>query len=399
MTKTSEVIKIAKNGARLGIVWDFTMSFIGGFTLVALFGMGWWSVPLLVLLSVVFAILLMIRSRPPKLAHTSERVCLVIPAYNEEGTIERCIKSALSQSYENKLIVLVDDNSRDGTGEIMRRYSTVNHEVVYLKNDENLGKFQSVLRAFKEVDADIYVIVDADNEFSMDYLEYYVNRMKGIDALETPLSTYNFSEGFVAMLHSLEISMMSLIRMLNFFPNFTGRGMFIRKKVLNFLEENGIVGKDDGAMINSAVALGGFRYRYFLGPALKEFATESFNDFVRQRNRWYSLGMLETYEKGAKFMPIVFGIYTGLVFSVIFLGIISVLLHFGWYFEIFLGFLLEVFIFSAFSGKLTEAAPNWFIAGSSGIAMILVNTFLIIRSFCKIALGKVDRGWYKVSKS
>ena len=50
-----------------------------------------------------------------------EKISIIIPSYNSETSIERCIRSAALQSYPEKEIIAVDDASTDGTQEILRR--------------------------------------------------------------------------------------------------------------------------------------------------------------------------------------------------------------------------------------------------------------------------------------
>ena len=48
---------------------------------------------------------------------------VVIPAYNVEGFIERCLESVASQTYEHFSVLMIDDASTDGTGTIMDSYA------------------------------------------------------------------------------------------------------------------------------------------------------------------------------------------------------------------------------------------------------------------------------------
>ena len=48
-------------------------------------------------------------------------VSVIIPAYNIEDYIGRCLDSIISQTYKNLEIIVVDDGSRDYTGEIMQK--------------------------------------------------------------------------------------------------------------------------------------------------------------------------------------------------------------------------------------------------------------------------------------
>ena len=53
---------------------------------------------------------------------TKKLVSVIIPAYNIEKYIGRCLDSILSQTYENLEIIIVDDGSSDGTGKILEDY-------------------------------------------------------------------------------------------------------------------------------------------------------------------------------------------------------------------------------------------------------------------------------------
>ena len=52
------------------------------------------------------------------------RVTIIIPAYNAENTIERCVRSALGQSWQDLEILVVNDGSTDGTGAVLERMAS-----------------------------------------------------------------------------------------------------------------------------------------------------------------------------------------------------------------------------------------------------------------------------------
>ncbi len=54
-----------------------------------------------------------------------EKVTIIIPVYQAQATLERCIRSALNQTYRNLEILLIDDGSTDGSGEICDRMKEV----------------------------------------------------------------------------------------------------------------------------------------------------------------------------------------------------------------------------------------------------------------------------------
>ena len=49
-------------------------------------------------------------------------VSIIVPVYNTAEYVEECIQSILSQTYENIELILVNDGSTDGSGEICKKY-------------------------------------------------------------------------------------------------------------------------------------------------------------------------------------------------------------------------------------------------------------------------------------
>ena len=91
------------------------------------------------------------------------KICLVIPAYNEERSIEHVILDYQKQEYVNQIIV-VDNNSTDNTLSIAERCNTK-----VIKKSENLGFGHSFVLGLKEAlktDANIIATTEADGTFN-----------------------------------------------------------------------------------------------------------------------------------------------------------------------------------------------------------------------------------------
>jgi glycosyltransferase involved in cell wall biosynthesis len=91
------------------------------------------------------------------------RVSFLVPAYNEAATIEALLDAVWALDLEKQLVV-VDDGSNDGTGEIVERWRA-NRDGVVLVRQENRGKGAAVRAAIPHADGDIVVIQDADLEY------------------------------------------------------------------------------------------------------------------------------------------------------------------------------------------------------------------------------------------
>jgi glycosyltransferase involved in cell wall biosynthesis len=91
------------------------------------------------------------------------RVSFLVPAYNEAATIGAVLDAVWALDLE-KQIVVVDDGSQDGTGDLVERWRDGRDGVVLLRQ-ENRGKGAAVRAAIPHADGDIAVIQDADLEY------------------------------------------------------------------------------------------------------------------------------------------------------------------------------------------------------------------------------------------
>ncbi|MEI6462849.1 MAG: glycosyltransferase family 2 protein [bacterium] len=92
----------------------------------------------------------------------------VIPAYNEESSIEELLKKVLAVGLPNnfsKEIIVLDDGSKDNTRAILESFSKKNPEVRFIKNEKNMGKSMTVKKGLLESKGDYVVIQDADLEY------------------------------------------------------------------------------------------------------------------------------------------------------------------------------------------------------------------------------------------
>jgi dolichol-phosphate mannosyltransferase len=93
------------------------------------------------------------------------KLSIIIPCFNEINNLEKIILKIHKQKNITKEIILVDDFSKDGTRELIKKslYKKVD-KVIY--HARNLGKGACIKSALKNITGEIVLIQDADLEYS-----------------------------------------------------------------------------------------------------------------------------------------------------------------------------------------------------------------------------------------
>lgn len=91
-------------------------------------------------------------------------LAVLVPVFNESATVERVLRRVLEQDFVEEVIV-VDDASTDGTGEILAKFALAEPRVRLLRHATNRGKGAAIRTAITAVKAPVAVIQDADLEY------------------------------------------------------------------------------------------------------------------------------------------------------------------------------------------------------------------------------------------
>lgn len=106
-----------------------------------------------------------------------EKISVVVPIYNVEKYIDKCINSILNQSYKEIEVILVNDGSTDNCLNLCKQYSKMDSRVLVI-NKKN-GGLSSARNAGIAVATGKYIVfIDGDDYICLDYIEKLYNTIK-----------------------------------------------------------------------------------------------------------------------------------------------------------------------------------------------------------------------------
>lgn len=121
------------------------------------------------------------------------KISVIIPAYNVEDTIERCIDSVLAQTYPIHEIIVVEDCSTDGTLEKLKKYQG---SVKLIAHDQNKGLGITRGEGIMSAEGEYIYCIDSDDYIHPDAIKYLVDNADGGDIITGGVEskpTYGFN--------------------------------------------------------------------------------------------------------------------------------------------------------------------------------------------------------------
>ena len=131
-------------------------------------------------------------------------ISVVLPAYNEEKNIKKAVENALSalekisDDYE---VIVIDDGSKDKTGEIANSLQT--EKVRVIRHEKNKGYASALRTGFESAKKELIFFTDADNQFDLGELRKFVPLVNYADVIvgyrmnrKDPLHRLIMSKGY-----------------------------------------------------------------------------------------------------------------------------------------------------------------------------------------------------------
>lgn len=97
------------------------------------------------------------------------KVSLIVPIYNSQNYLEKCIKSLISQTLKDIQIILINDGSTDNSEKIIKSFD--DERIVYIsKNNEGIGKTRNL--GIDKATGEFLAFVDSDDYLNEHFCEY-----------------------------------------------------------------------------------------------------------------------------------------------------------------------------------------------------------------------------------
>ena len=108
------------------------------------------------------------------------KVSIIIPVYNSEKYIKKCLESVIEQTYDNYEVIVINDGSTDNSMEILREFSEKYPQKVKAINQSNMGVAKTRNKGIEMATGDYIAFIDNDDFLEKDYLQTLIeNSEKG----------------------------------------------------------------------------------------------------------------------------------------------------------------------------------------------------------------------------
>ena len=98
-----------------------------------------------------------------------KKISIVVPAYNAESSIERCVRSVLEQDFKDFELIVVDDGSQDSTAAIVQRLAANDSRIILIRQ-ENGGEMAARAAGIRKAKGTWMYFLDSDDAIIPDTL-------------------------------------------------------------------------------------------------------------------------------------------------------------------------------------------------------------------------------------
>ena len=108
-------------------------------------------------------------------------ISIIVPVYNVESYLERCVNSIINQTYHNLEIILVDDGSPDGSGDLCDKLAK-NDDRITVYHKKNGGLSDARNYGVQNANGEYITFIDSDDFVAKDYIEHLYSMIQEFNA-------------------------------------------------------------------------------------------------------------------------------------------------------------------------------------------------------------------------
>ena len=123
----------------------------------------------------------------------TEKITVIVPVYNVENYLNKCLDSLINQTYKNLEIIVINDGSIDNSGEICQEYAQKDNRIVYIEK-ENGGQSEARNMGLDRMTGSYVAFVDSDDWVELDYVEILYKKITEYQADIAVGNYYSFNE-------------------------------------------------------------------------------------------------------------------------------------------------------------------------------------------------------------
>lgn len=107
-----------------------------------------------------------------------KKISIIVPCYETEQYVEKCINSLLKQTYKNLEIIAVNDCSKGNMQEILERISETDNRVKVINNEVDKGLLHTRIVGSKEATGDYIAFIDSNDYVDIDFYRLLINNIE-----------------------------------------------------------------------------------------------------------------------------------------------------------------------------------------------------------------------------
>ncbi|MBI5460498.1 response regulator [Methanobacterium sp.] len=256
----------------------------------------------------LFIVTVSLKKPSPPLGVELPFISILIPAHNEEFTIERCVRSLAELDYNkdgkrNYEIIVINDGSSDETGQVLsplKKEFDFLHIVTRKPPRAGRGKGYVLNDGVRICRGDVIAVFDADARLESNFLSKIIPYLDddGVAGVQARVRMYNADRNLLTRMQEVEFSIFGnvILRARDIMGKsgfLGGNGQLTRKKFVEDIEGwDGFAVTEDLNM-SIKLILDGHKIRYCPEAVVWQEAVPQWKPFFRQRVRW-ATGNLET---------------------------------------------------------------------------------------------------------